>query len=495
MERNHYQIVGLEPTASREAIATALQRLSDQAAVLVYTSPQRSNELWERIRQIREDLLLDPEQRAAYDRSLLAARAAVPAGAEMLTAPPPPATMERRRAPRRGAFIWRTLGSVAVLALAAALFVVVGHRSRANRPPGPLALALSSTGLQHRYQYVSGQMVHLRWSRVPHALVYRVQIATGSQSAKDLGVFRHPMLTRLTLGTAYSVKVLGPQVYYWRVQAYIRDAWSPYTRAQHFVVAGPNVMAPVPQAPPIRIARAPKKMPSHRVVAAVVRRSRVRAASRSGGRILPTPQSHQAAQTVRQVAALVRSPARVPAPATPAVARMSSGRPVSPLPTRSTPPAPATLPSPRLPVATPRPTPAPAPKSPTHPPAPPAVPRPPVSPPAGTVAPRPPASVSPTPLPAPPAPPAGSVKYPVAAAPVTAAPSRSPLSPVAPAAPPAGTVGRGTATSSRRSVSVSVTRPTAQPVPAYSPHPKHRVVSVPHGSGAPATSTDASSDD
>jgi len=484
IERNHYQVLGLEPTAPREEIAPALRRLSDQAALLAYAAPQRSHELWERTRQIREDLLLDPERRAAYDRSLLVARAAVPASAERVAAPPSSRMAERRTAPRRRAFVGQTLGSAAVLGLAVALFVVLGHRARTNRPPGPLALALSSTGLQHRYQYVSGQMVHLRWSAVPRALVYRVQVAAGRHISKNLAVFRHPILTRLSLGTSYALKVVGPQVYYWRIQAYIRDRWTPYSHAQQFVVARPTGIVPVPGTPTVRIARAPTPKPSHPAVAAVVRRSPVRIAARSGGRTVPTPESHQAAQMVRQVAALVTAPpSRVPRPASPSTPRTALRPTVSTVRVRAAPrppaPAPVMPPAPRPPISPPAATSAPKP---------PALPAPP---------PRPPASPTLLPRPAVTQPPVGTVTYPVGNAVVT--PVAVPSSPAPPAvlvAVPVGTPVRGKVSSApQRPVSSPVPAPPIPSPPSWSPQPKHHLISAPQGSVAPEASTQSSDQD
>ena len=484
MERNHYQVLMLEPTASREEIAPALRRLSDQAALLAYAAPQRSHELWERIRQIREDLLLDPERRAAYDRSLFAAREAVSASAERVAAPPSARIRERQPAPRRRAFVGQTLGSAAVLAAAVALFVVLGHRARTSRPPGPLALALSSTGLQHRYQYVSGQMVHLRWSAVPHALVYRVQVAAGRHISKNLAVFRLPILTRLSLGTTYALKVVGPQVYYWRIQAYVRDRWTPYSHAQQFVVARPTVIVPAPRAPAVRIARGPTPRSSHPVVAAVVRRSPVRIAARSGGRTVPTPESHQAAQTVRQVAALVSAPpTRVPRPASPSTPRIDVRPTVSTVRVRAAPrppaPTPVMPPAPRPPISSPAATSAPRPPAPPVPP------------------PRPPASPTLLPRPAATQPPVGTVTYPVSNAVVSpVAVPRSPAPLEVPVAVPAGTPVRGKVSSApQRPVSSPVPAPPTPSPPSWSPWPKHHLISAPQGPVAPEASTQSSDQD
>ena len=77
---NHYEFLGLEPSAPQAAIEAAIERLSEQAIALVYTSPQRSSDLWERIRRMRRDLLATSEGRQVYDEALQRSEAMAGAG-------------------------------------------------------------------------------------------------------------------------------------------------------------------------------------------------------------------------------------------------------------------------------------------------------------------------------------------------------------------------------------------------------------------------------
>jgi ARC6-like, IMS domain len=68
---NHYAFLGLEPFASVEDVAAAVERVSKQANALANTNPARSQELREELRQIRYDLLTTDERRYTYDNALL----------------------------------------------------------------------------------------------------------------------------------------------------------------------------------------------------------------------------------------------------------------------------------------------------------------------------------------------------------------------------------------------------------------------------------------
>jgi ARC6-like, IMS domain len=68
---NHYAFLGLEPFASVEDVAAAVERVSKQANALANTNPARSQELREQLRQIRYDLLTTDERRYTYDNALL----------------------------------------------------------------------------------------------------------------------------------------------------------------------------------------------------------------------------------------------------------------------------------------------------------------------------------------------------------------------------------------------------------------------------------------
>jgi len=73
MARTHYQLLGVEPTATRAQIDAALTRREDQYRDLVRTGQRPKQQIIERVRKAHATLV-DPEARAAYDRAL--ARAA-----------------------------------------------------------------------------------------------------------------------------------------------------------------------------------------------------------------------------------------------------------------------------------------------------------------------------------------------------------------------------------------------------------------------------------
>jgi hypothetical protein len=79
--RDWYAVLSLSATATEAEIAAAVERLGRQAAALAVTSPDRSRDLRELARSIKQDLLSGPEARQRYDGRL----AALPA-----TAPSPP---------------------------------------------------------------------------------------------------------------------------------------------------------------------------------------------------------------------------------------------------------------------------------------------------------------------------------------------------------------------------------------------------------------------
>lgn len=93
--KNHYQFLGLEMSAQLEQIEAAVELLTKQAHTLAYTAPSRSQELRERIWQIKEDLLSGAEARVAYDQSILHPR--------KRTAPPEPPREDEPRPVRPSA--------------------------------------------------------------------------------------------------------------------------------------------------------------------------------------------------------------------------------------------------------------------------------------------------------------------------------------------------------------------------------------------------------
>jgi hypothetical protein len=73
MARTHYQLLGIEPKATRAEIDAALTRRESQYRDLVRTGQRPKQQIIERVRKAHATLV-DPDARAAYDRAL--ARAA-----------------------------------------------------------------------------------------------------------------------------------------------------------------------------------------------------------------------------------------------------------------------------------------------------------------------------------------------------------------------------------------------------------------------------------
>ncbi len=73
MARTHYQLLGIEPKATRAEIDAALTRRESQYRDLVRTGQRPKQQIIERVRMAHATLV-DPDARAAYDRQL--ARAA-----------------------------------------------------------------------------------------------------------------------------------------------------------------------------------------------------------------------------------------------------------------------------------------------------------------------------------------------------------------------------------------------------------------------------------
>ncbi len=62
-----YALLGVEPTASTEELTAAVERMSRQATALSVTAPERSRQLRDQIRAIKQDLLSSDAQRQRYD--------------------------------------------------------------------------------------------------------------------------------------------------------------------------------------------------------------------------------------------------------------------------------------------------------------------------------------------------------------------------------------------------------------------------------------------
>jgi len=140
-------------------------------------------------------------------------------------------------------------GLVALIAIAVAAFLVL---NKGGNNPTPTAVptakpvaarpSLITAGTRNA---ASGNKVKLQWSPVSHASDYRLQVATRATDPSDSIVFKHPLLTKVTSHTSYSLKVLGYQYYFWRIQAQVGGKWNPYSASQHFSVAMPTVGKPV----------------------------------------------------------------------------------------------------------------------------------------------------------------------------------------------------------------------------------------------------------
>jgi hypothetical protein len=267
----HYEFLGLEPTASQAAIEAAIDKVSEQAIALVYSSPQRSSDLWERIRHMRRDLLATQEGRQVYDEALR--RSNEMAGASRATAShvgpmfrPPEVAVDvpsagESRPPRGFVAPVRQDDEAsrgrawpyALIAAAAVFVAVVGAlvaRAPGVSPPRrPVAMTLSQLGAVRGSKFASGGAITLTWTKVPNASMYRVQVATSPGDPSDAVVFAHGGRTISVATTAYRLKVTGSQLYYWRVQARVGNKWQPYTPSQHFAVAKPDVSKPLALAP------------------------------------------------------------------------------------------------------------------------------------------------------------------------------------------------------------------------------------------------------
>jgi hypothetical protein len=71
--RTHYQLLGIEPKATRAEIDAALTRRESQYRDLVRTGRRPKQQIIERVRNAHATLV-DPDARAAYDRALARAR-------------------------------------------------------------------------------------------------------------------------------------------------------------------------------------------------------------------------------------------------------------------------------------------------------------------------------------------------------------------------------------------------------------------------------------
>src|SRR5579883_2065682 len=89
MPESHYAALGLDRSASHWDIQNAIDRLVHEADLLAYRDPSASHQLWDRIHQIKEDLLSTPTRREIYDASLAMASVEPTADIEAVAEPLP----------------------------------------------------------------------------------------------------------------------------------------------------------------------------------------------------------------------------------------------------------------------------------------------------------------------------------------------------------------------------------------------------------------------
>lgn len=260
---NHYEFLGLDVASPPDRVRAAVDRLARHANAIAHTSPERSHALWERIREIRADLLSDPARRQAYDVALL--RAMAPP--EPRVQPPRPAGTPPSR-PRVAVRPARPAGpdllpALPMAGLAAALLAAVAVIAIAvlnltgSHTPVPSRVALREQGAQKNHEYLAGHPVQLTWTPASGATKYRLEVATAQGTLTGANAFAHPVITRVSPTTHFSLKVHGGYWYAWRVQAYVNGQWQPYTPARLFYVAQPKPAE-------VAVRRAPTPQPTHR---------------------------------------------------------------------------------------------------------------------------------------------------------------------------------------------------------------------------------------
>jgi len=96
--RDWYAVLSLSADTSEAEIAAAVELLGRRAAALAVTAPDRSRELRDLARSIKQDLLSGPEARQRYDSGLAQPAAGTAAAAIPATRPGP----DPARPPARG---------------------------------------------------------------------------------------------------------------------------------------------------------------------------------------------------------------------------------------------------------------------------------------------------------------------------------------------------------------------------------------------------------
>jgi hypothetical protein len=265
-EDTHYEVLGVAENASTAEVEAAVAQLAHVASALALTAPAQADALWLRIRQISRDLLSGDERRRAYDQSLpghvarprtsAPEKAALAAPVVMGTAirprqarVAPLSARSGRRSLRKGA---ADLGvALALMAAVSLLFVQPWNWGHSTVTPSA-PLALSAAGPQQGDAYRSGEAVQLHWTSAGRNAIYRVQIGRGT-SLKDRFVAFLPAWRRvLTDQTSYTFHALGPQFYFWRVQAMVGGTWQPWSQTSVLAVAAPQVSIPNPRGGSVR---------------------------------------------------------------------------------------------------------------------------------------------------------------------------------------------------------------------------------------------------
>jgi ARC6-like, IMS domain len=103
---NHYDLLGVDMFAPRTAIEAAVERISKQANAMANTDPAHSQQLRNRIRQVKEDLLEGEERRNIYNRRILDLQREEFSGADSLPLTAEWRTDESPRARRVGSGVF-----------------------------------------------------------------------------------------------------------------------------------------------------------------------------------------------------------------------------------------------------------------------------------------------------------------------------------------------------------------------------------------------------
>lgn len=248
---NHYQQLGLDMSADTVTVRQAVDHLATEADRLAFVSPEESRAVWTHVRQIKRDLLSGSERRYAYDRMLLSFLPPEVGSADAFAPPPIPLSDRPTSAIRATAPLQQRtplpaiviLRGVAVALLLALLGTFLLHQYF-SEPHGSLKAGRLREGGSGKPPFPSGKVITLRWNRVPHASMYGVEIATVLTDPSDKVVFQHHPRSYFTTATNFRLQVVGPQLYYWRIQSLVSSVWAAYTPSHHFAVSAPHPQPP-----------------------------------------------------------------------------------------------------------------------------------------------------------------------------------------------------------------------------------------------------------